>query len=116
MRFWPDDRCQDSPPADLLPPPPTQAEPRLACVLPEMTLADLPVFVLTHEKFRALSRIRAVFDALVQRAEDVTVGQGVAPWERRGRGSEMAGERREPDRGQIPMAEPASACRAAFNR
>lgn len=41
------------------------ADPRLLPVLPELVVATLPVWIVTHRDLRALPRVRAAFDHLV---------------------------------------------------
>ncbi|WP_423209166.1 LysR family transcriptional regulator [Paracoccus yeei] len=43
-----------------------EADPRLVRVLPDLQVAELPLFVVTHENLRAVPRVRAVFEALVK--------------------------------------------------
>lgn len=43
-----------------------EADPRLVRVLPDVQVAELPVFVVTHENLRAVPRVRAVFEALAK--------------------------------------------------
>ncbi|WP_172330081.1 LysR family transcriptional regulator [Mangrovicoccus sp. HB161399] len=59
----------------VLPAPGAEADPRLRRVLPQDTVALLPVHVVMHGNLRAVPRVRVVFDTLVQGLE----GAAAAP-------------------------------------
>jgi DNA-binding transcriptional LysR family regulator len=43
-----------------------RSDPKLQAVLPDVTLASIETWIVTHENLRHVPRVRAVFDHLVE--------------------------------------------------